>query len=60
MNIETAVAHVLGDKLANAIILDQGIHWAVVAAMAACKISHGPKVKAAIDQWVTEQKADAP
>ena len=49
----------MGEKLARAIIADQGIHWAVVAAMAEAKTSDDPAAIAAIDAWNAEQKTTA-
>lgn len=37
MRIEDAVASIIGKDLADAIINGQGIHWAIVAAMAEAK-----------------------
>lgn len=56
MNIREACDRILGSKLAAAIIADQGLHWAVVAAMCDCRVSHGPAVKAAIDAYNAELK----
>ena len=59
MNIREACASIMGEKLARAIIADQGIHWAVVAAMAEAKTSDDPAAIAAIDAWNAQQKATA-
>lgn len=58
MNIREAVDRVLGQKLAASIIADQGMHWAVIAAMTECKVSHGPAVKAAIVAYNAELKRE--
>lgn len=57
MNIREAVASIIGENLARTIIADQGIHWAVVAAMAEGKTSDDPRAIAAINAWRAEQKA---
>ena len=57
MNIREACTSIMGEKLARAVIADQGIHWAVVAAMAEAKISDDPAAIAAIDAWNAQQKA---
>jgi hypothetical protein len=46
----------MGEKLALAIIADQGIHWAVVAAMAEATTDDDPAAIAAIDEWNALQK----
>lgn len=56
MNIREAVSAIIGDKAARAIIADQGLHWAVIAAMAAAKTSDDPRAIAAIRAWNAEQK----
>jgi hypothetical protein len=56
MGIEEACRVVLGNKLAGSIINSQGLHWAIVAAIADCRVSHGPKVKATFDRWLAEQR----
>lgn len=59
MNIREAVASIIGESLASAIIADQGIHWAVVAAMAEATTSDDPKAIAAINTWRAQQKQEA-
>lgn len=54
MNIREACDIVLGKKLSAAITTDQGMHWCALAAMADCKVSHGPLVKAAISAYFAE------
>ena len=56
MNIREAVASIIGDKLARSIIADQGIHWAVVAAVAESRTSHDPAALAAIKAWLAQPK----
>jgi hypothetical protein len=56
MNIREACASIMGEKLALAIIADQGIHWAVVAAMAEATTDDDPAAIAAIDEWNALQK----
>lgn len=43
MSIDEACRIILGNKLAAAIIADQGIHWAVVAAMTEAKTNDDPR-----------------
>jgi hypothetical protein len=40
MNLEEACRAVLGRAVANAIIADMGMHWCVLTAVAAAKMSH--------------------
>jgi len=56
VNIREAVESIIGERLAAAIIADQGIHWAVVAAMAEAETSDNPRAIAAIRAWRAEQK----
>lgn len=51
VGIEQAVFTILGDEAGHAIIADMGIHWAVVAAMAAATTADDPKALAAIREW---------
>ena len=54
MNIETAVARIIGDKVAHAIITKQSLRWAIVAAMAAAKTpTHDAEVEI-IRRWNRE------
>jgi Trk K+ transport system NAD-binding subunit len=48
MSIEEACHAILGDQAAHGIITEQGIHWAVVAAMAAATTNDDPQALAAI------------
>jgi hypothetical protein len=59
MTIEEAVQAILGDDIARTIITKQGIHWAVIAAMAAAGpgTRNDPAAIAAINKWNAEQKA---
>ena len=59
MNIREACASIMGEELARTIIADQGIYWAVVAAMAEAKTSDDPAALAAINAWNAQQKATA-
>ena len=59
VNIREAIASIIGERLAAAIIADQGIHWAVVAAMAEAETSDDPNALAAINAWRVEQKLTA-
>lgn len=56
MNIREAVSRVIGWKLADAIIADQGMHWAVVAAMVEAKTPRHDRECAVIRAWQAEQK----
>jgi len=51
MTIEQALFSILGDEAAHAIIADQGIHWAVVAAMAVATTADDPRAIKAIREW---------
>lgn len=57
MNIREAVAKIIGDDLAEAIIADKGMHWAVVAAMTEATTDDDPVALAAIRAWNAEEKA---
>ena len=57
MSIERAVGLVLGDDLADAIIAENGIHWAVVAAMCDATTDDDPEAIAVIRAWKDEQVA---
>jgi hypothetical protein len=52
MDINAACHAILGDELANAIITDQGTHWAVVTAMAQATTDDDPRAIAAIREWI--------
>lgn len=56
MTIEEACHAILGDETANAIIMDMGVHWAVVAAT--CEKTHraDPKAVARIKRYLEEEK----
>ncbi len=56
MTIEQACRNILGRTVANAIIEDQGIHWAVVAAMDKAITADDPLSIAKIRAWNAEQK----
>lgn len=56
MNIREACERVMGRELASDIIKDMGVSWCALAAMADCKVSHGPEVKAAISAYFAELK----
>jgi hypothetical protein len=51
MSIEEACHSILGDQAAHGIITEQGIHWAVVAAMAAARTDDDPDALDAIDLY---------
>jgi len=57
MGIHEAVAAIIGDQRAHDITMDQGIHWAVVAAMAEATTDHDPEAIAFIRSWNARQKA---
>lgn len=59
MNVDEACRLILGEKLANAIISDQGPHWAVVAAMAAATTDHDPLAIKALRDYVDDERAAA-
>ncbi|MBZ9973463.1 hypothetical protein LB517_27930 [Mesorhizobium sp. BR1-1-12] len=56
LSIEEACRVILGNKLAASIIADQGIHWAVVAAMAQATTGDDRRALKAIRDWNAEQK----
>jgi hypothetical protein len=57
VTIEEASRVVPGNKLAEAIIADQGVHWAVVAAMCEAKTNHDPRALKAIRDWNAQRKS---
>jgi len=58
MTIEEACASILGPETAHAIILGQGIQWAVVAAMAAATTDDDPEALAAIDRHRAQKREE--
>ena len=58
MNIREACEHIMGRDLAASMIKDMGVHWCALAAMADCKVSHGPECKAAISAYFAELRAE--
>jgi hypothetical protein len=60
MNIEDACRAILGNSLADSIIASQGIHWAVVAAVASARTSDDPRALEALDKRLAEIRADQP
>jgi hypothetical protein len=52
MNIEDACRAILGEQAADAIIAEQGVHWAVPAAMAAATMDDDRDAIAAIDAYI--------
>lgn len=59
MNIEEACRIILGNKIAAAVIAEQGVHWAVVAAMAKAVNGDDQRAIKAIRDWSDEQKRRA-
>lgn len=57
MTIDEACRSILGERLAGAIINDQGIHWAVVAAMAQAQVTDDRRALAAIRKWNERQRS---
>ena len=57
MKIEQACHVILGDELAHSIIMDMGVEWAVVAAMAQATTDDDPAALAAIDAYNRDRKA---
>lgn len=57
MTIEEAVAAIIGKDLADSIISDMGVHWAVVAAMTEARTTDDPEAISTINSWVEEKKA---
>lgn len=58
MSIEEAVFSILGDETGHAIIAEQGIHWGVLAAMAAATTNDDQRAVAAIRQGNVDQKGN--
>jgi hypothetical protein len=56
MTIEQACASIMGKKLSNSIIADQGIAWCVVAAMAQATTADDPVALHTIRAWNAQQK----
>lgn len=57
MKIEQALISIMGYELYRAIVETQGLHWAVVAAMAEATTDDDPRAIAAIRAYNEEQKA---
>lgn len=55
MNIETAVSNIIGDETAAAIIADQGLRWAVIAAMCEARTPRHDAEVAVIRRYIAEQ-----
>lgn len=60
MTIEDACAAIMGRDLADKIIVDQGLPWAVVAAMCQATTDDDPEALAAINKWNESQRDEAP
>lgn len=56
MTIEEACHSILGGEVAHAIITEQSLEWAIVAAMAAARTSHPPEAIAAIKLHIARAK----
>lgn len=56
MSLEDACAAILGDEAAAAVMLDMGLQWTVVAAMAAARPSDDPAALAAIDKHIGKER----
>ena len=56
MTPSDACRQILGCKTADAIIADQGVHWAVVAAMAAATTRHDLTAVEALREYVSIEK----
>lgn len=59
MDINEACRKILGGKTAVAIIADQGLHWAVVAAMAAATTDDDAEAIRTLREHVQNEKAMA-
>jgi hypothetical protein len=59
LSIEQACRVILGNKLAESIIEEQGVHWAVVAATMEARTSDDPRALAAIRKWRADAKAES-
>lgn len=51
MTIQEACKKILGDDIGQSIIDEQGIHWAVVAAMTEARRSDDPEALSAITEY---------
>ena len=56
MTLDEALAIILGPEIADATTMDQGQHWAVVAAMARATTDQNPEAIATIRRHVAERK----
>lgn len=56
MTLDEALAIILGLEVADAITMEQGRHWAVVAAVARATTDQDPKAIAVIRAHVAEQR----
>lgn len=56
MTIEEAVSAIIGKDLAESIIADMGLHWAVVAATAEAETTDDPEAISTIRSWLEERK----
>lgn len=54
MTLEDACRSILGRAAADAIISDQGLNWAAVAAMAAARNSHDSRALKRLDEHLAE------
>lgn len=59
MTLDEALSVILGPERADAISLDMGRHWAIVAAVAAATTDMDPRAIAAIRKHLADQKAAA-
>jgi hypothetical protein len=56
MTVEQAVKTILGKRLAQSIITDRGLHWAVVAAMAAATTDDDSEAIATIRAHIRRER----
>lgn len=56
MTIEEACRKILGQKLADSIIADMGVRWAVVVAMCDATTADDPEAIQLIREWVAAGK----
>ena len=56
MNIREAVSNIIGGRVCDAIVADQGMHWAVIAAMTEARTPTHDRECAVINAYLAELK----
>ena len=57
MDIEDAIALILGDDLAETVIRNQGLEWGALAAEAKITNDEDPKAVATVVAWLSVERA---